>query len=99
MTSLRRTSTILLARPGVRRSQRTPRRRTRSCPSATAVSCVAIADVVFLETRMEIGGFSIGHPPYLISKDKGDNSMAEKQEVKRRRRNHRPARPACHGEA
>jgi len=25
--------------------------------------------------------------------------MAEKREAKRRRRNRRPARPACHGEA
>jgi hypothetical protein len=35
------------------------------------VSCVAIADVIFLGTRMEIGGDSIGQPPYQIPKGKG----------------------------
>ena len=36
-----------------------------------AVCCVAIADVIFLETRMEIGGHSIGQPPYQTPKGKG----------------------------
>ena len=37
---------------------------------------------------------SRGQPPYLTLKGRGEHSMAEKREAKRRRRNRRSARPA-----
>ena len=75
--------------------------RSRATTGAICASgvCVVVPRTVLLRSSQGFEGYPGDHPPYLKSKGRGDNSMAGKQEVKRRRRNHRPARSVWRGES
>ena len=75
--------------------------RTRATTGDRCASgvCVVVPRTVLLRSSQGFEGHPGDHPPYLKSKGRGENSMAGKQEVKRRRRKHRPARSVWRGES